>query len=330
MTPEPMLRVSGLVKRFPVRSGFLQREENHVLAVDGVDLSLERGQTLGVVGESGSGKSTLARCILRLAEPSAGDIRFHGADVNALRGAELSAFRRSAGMVFQDPLASLNRRQTVGQAIAEPLRVHRLTVGSRATRRRVEDLLAMVHLDVSHASRYPKELSGGQRQRVAIARAMATEPELLVLDEPVSSLDVSIGAQVLNLLMDLQAQTGVAYIFISHDLSVVHHVADEVAVMYLGAFVETGSCDAVFTRPRHPYTQALLSAIPVADPMLERQRTRIRLRGEPPSPLVKPSGCRFHTRCRMVVEDCRRVVPLLEGDAGHAVACILADTSPDG
>lgn len=334
-SPEPgaasssssLLSVEGLVKVYPARTGVLQRVEGEVRAVDGVSFSLGAGETLGLVGESGSGKSTLARCVLRLVEPTAGQVCFGGEDVLGLRGAALRRYRRRAGFVSQDPYASLNHRHTVGEALTEPLRVHGLVEGRAAARRRVLELLDLVRLDAGTAGRFPQELSGGQRQRVTIARAMASGPALLVLDEPVSSLDVSIGAQILNLLADVQAETSVAYLFISHDLSVVRHVAHRVAVMYLGAVMETGAVDDLFDRPRHPYTQALLSAVPVADPEHERERLRIRLQGEVPSPLDIPPGCRFHPRCRWAQAECAARVPGLDavGEPGQRVACLFPE-----
>ncbi len=325
--PPPLLSVEGLVKVYPVRTGVLQRVEGEVRAVDGVSFSIRAGETLGLVGESGSGKSTLARCVLRLVEPTAGRVCFEGEDVSSLKGTALRRYRRRAGFVSQDPYASLNHRQTVGEALAEPLRVHGLVEGRAGARRRVRELLDLVRLDAGTSSRFPQELSGGQRQRVTIARAMAAQPELLVLDEPVSSLDVSIGAQILNLLADVQAETSVAYLFISHDLSVVRHVAHRVAVMYLGAVMETGAVDDLFDRPRHPYTQALLSAVPVADPGRERERLRIPLQGEVPSPLDIPAGCRFHPRCRWAQPECTARVPGLDpaGEPGQRVACLFPE-----
>jgi oligopeptide/dipeptide ABC transporter ATP-binding protein len=315
----PILAVEGLVKHFPVRKGVLQRVVGRVRAVDGVDLALAPGETLALVGESGCGKSTLGRLVLRLIEPTAGAIRFEGRDIRALKGRALRDLRGRMQIIFQDPYASLNPTMTVGDMIAEPLMLH--GVGDARTRaRRVEELLGLVGLMPHHARRFPHEFSGGQRQRIGIARALAVEPRLIVADEPVSALDVSIQAQVINLMRDLQRRFGLSYILISHGLAVVKHVADRVAVMYLGKIVEIGDKRALFGNPRHPYTQALLSAIPVPDPAVKRKRAI--LEGDVPSPLNPPPGCRFHTRCAFAQERCRKEEPLLEEAAGaHRVAC---------
>jgi oligopeptide/dipeptide ABC transporter ATP-binding protein len=308
-----------VTKDFPGRDG-----RGTVRAVDGVSLTLAPGETLGIVGESGCGKSTLARLMLRLLEPTAGRVRFAGEDLLALGSRTLRARRRDMQIVFQDPYASLDTRLSVGAIVAEPLQIHR--IGDRPQRqRRVAELLSMVGLEAEAAGRYPHEFSGGQRQRIGIARAIALEPKLVVLDEPVSALDVSIQSQILNLLMDLKARLGLSYVFISHDLAVVEHVSDRVAVMYLGRVVEATTTSALYAKPAHPYTQALMSAAPELDP--ERRTQRIVLAGDPPSPEQPPPGCPFHPRCPQVMERCKRDVPLTRdiGDPGqtHSVGCHL-------
>ncbi len=325
---EPLLEVTGLAKHYPVREGLiLARQVGLVRAVDGVSFTVNRGETLALVGESGCGKSTTARLVLRLIEPSAGTISFEGVDVTRSKGAAQRGMRRRMQIVFQDPYASLNPRLTVAETIAEPMAVH--DIGDTASRRaRVEELLGLVGLRPFHADRYPHEFSGGQRQRIGIARALSVQPDLVVCDEPVSALDVSIQAQVVNLLKDLQRRFGLAYLFIAHDLAVVKHVADRVAVMYLGQIVETAAKADLFTRPRHPYTRALLAAIPHPDP---KRRGQVKpLGGDVPSPMNPPSGCRFHTRCPFVQDRCRTEAPALRPmGKGHEAACHFAETLPD-
>jgi peptide/nickel transport system ATP-binding protein/oligopeptide transport system ATP-binding protein len=315
----PLLEASGLVKHFPASRNLFGRPTSFVRAVDGVSFHVDAGETLALVGESGCGKSTVSRLVLRLIEPNAGSVRFEGRDLLSLDASALRAFRRQAQIIFQDPYASLNPRMTVGQILGEPLALHDL-VPATARRARIEELLRLVGLDPRVARRYPHEFSGGQRQRVAIARALAVQPKLIICDEPVSALDVSIRSQILNLLRDLQDRLGLSYIFVSHDLAVVKHIADRVAVMNLGGIVETAETEALFASPRHPYSRALLSAIPVPKP--QAKRARMILQGEMPSALNPPSGCRFHTRCPFAVERCRTEVPQLIADnAAHATAC---------
>jgi peptide/nickel transport system ATP-binding protein len=320
----PLLTVENLTKQFVLRRSLIGRPTLSLTAVDGVSFTIAPGETLALVGESGSGKTTVGRLVLRLIEPSAGRVRFAGRDVFALDAAALRAFRRSAQLVFQDPYASLNPRMTVGDILAEPLALHAIVPPARR-RQRVAELIATVGLDPRFARRYPHEFSGGQRQRIAIARALAVEPKLIVCDEPVSSLDVSIRSQILNLLRDLQRRLGLAYLFISHDLAVVKHIADRVAVMNFGRIVEVATAQALFAAPRHPYSRALLSAIPVPSPRAKRDR--MIPTGDMPSVIEPPPGCRFHTRCPFAVERCRSEQPLLidAGDgqdgAGHATAC---------
>ena len=319
---DALLVVRGLKKHFPVRAGFLSRVKSHVRAVDGVTFHVRRGETVGLVGESGSGKTTAGRTLLRLVEPTGGEARFDGQDVFAMPKDELRRLRRRAQIVFQDPFASLNPRMTVGDALREVLHVHDLAEGEAADRR-IAELLELVGLIPEHRYRYPHEFSGGQRQRIGIARALSVEPDFIVCDEPVSALDVSVQAQVLNLLQDLQERLGVAYLFIAHDLSVVEHVSDQIAVMYLGRIVEYAPAAALYASPKHPYTRALLSAIPV--PVPNRKRSRIVLPGDMPSPANPPSGCPFHTRCPHPLKDadCAKIVPpLAEKAPGHFAACI--------
>ncbi len=321
----PLLEVEGLKTWFPVRSPLLRRTVGQIRAVDGVGLRVEAGRTLGLVGESGCGKSTLGRTIVRLIEPTEGAIRVDGADVTRARGRDLMAMRRRVQMVFQDPYASLNPRLQVGDAIGEPLDIHRLVRSPREKRERVEALLDKVGLGVEAMERYPHEFSGGQRQRIGIARALVLNPELLVADEPVSALDVSVQAQVINLMRDLQREFHLGYLFIAHDLSVVRHISDDVAIMYLGRIVETGPKTTLFAKPRHPYTRGLLLSVPVPDPT-RRRASHAPLAGGLPDPADPPPGCTFHPRCPYATDICRREQPELRpfGDA-QTVACHHAE-----
>ena len=328
-----LLEVRGLEVHFPIRSGIvLQRTVGHVRAVDGIDLDVRRGTTLGLVGESGCGKSTFGRAVLRLVEPTAGTVRFDGVDLTTLKGEQLRKARRRMQMVFQDPMASLDPRQDVESLLVEPMRAHELAGGASAWRARVRELLDLVGLPASAASKYPHEFSGGQRQRIGIARAIALEPELVIADEPVSALDVSVQAQVVNLLEELQQRLGLTYVVIAHDLAVVRHISDEIGVMYLGSLVEQSPSEDLYTQPLHPYTISLISAIPVPDPEVEDRRERILLAGDLPSPANPPSGCRFHTRCPFrQATRCHDEVPALRELApGHRVACHWAEDVRDG
>ena len=320
-----LLEVRDLVKYFRVGGGLFGSRAGVVRAVDGVSFEIRRGETLGLVGESGCGKTTTGRCILQLERPTSGQIVFEGRDLTVLGEDELRPIRRKMQVIFQDPYSSLNPRMTVGQIIAEPLAVHGIVPDRTQRAQRVSELLSHVGLLPQHGHRYPHQLSGGQRQRVGIARALAVEPSLIVCDEPVSALDVSIQAQIINLLEDLQAQFGLTYLFVAHDLSVVRHISDRVAVMYLGKIVEITDRKSLYDIPLHPYTKALLSAVPIPDPVLEAQRERTVLSGEVPSPLNPPTGCVFHPRCPIAVDRCRLEVPdLREIRPGHRAACLLA------
>jgi oligopeptide/dipeptide ABC transporter ATP-binding protein len=325
-TSTPLLTVRDLQVHFPVRRGLLQREVGRVRAVDGVSFEVAEGRTLGLVGESGCGKSTTGRAILRLVEPTAGQVRLGDRELTTLGPRELRAARRQMQMVFQDPYASLNPRMTVFDTLAEPLRGYGVTQSTKATTHEVAELMRKVGLEPAYMRRYPHEFSGGQRQRIGIARALALGPKLVVADEPVSALDVSIQAQVINLLVELQVELGLTYVFIAHDLAVVRHISSEIAVMYLGRIVERAPAAALFRQPQHPYTEALLSAVAVPDPVAERQRKRIVLTGDVPSPLAPPPGCHFHTRCPRVIDRCRVEAPeLTERSSGHLAACHLPE-----
>jgi oligopeptide/dipeptide ABC transporter ATP-binding protein len=320
---EPLVEVDGLSVEFKVSARDWRATTQRLRAVDGVTFDIRRGETLALVGESGCGKTTVGRALLRLYDPHEGRIRFDGVDITTLSGGELKSFRRRAQMIFQDPYASLNPRMKVEEIVAEPLRAH--GVGkSGARRERVREMLRLVGLPEAAARRFPHAFSGGQRQRIGIARALALDPAFVVCDEPVSALDVSIQAQVINLLKDIQAELGLTLLFIAHDLAVVRHAADRIAVMYLGQIVELGGRDEIFQDPRHPYTQSLISAVPIPDPERERSRQRIVLRGDVPSPITPPTGCRFHTRCPFAMAVCREVEPELRPlGVGRLVACHL-------
>ena len=319
MTSSTLVQIENLKKHFPASGG------QSVRAVDGVSFNIERGETLGLVGESGCGKTTVGRCLLRLIEPTSGEIKFDGQDLLCLGKSEMRALRRRMQIVFQDPYSSLNPRMKVGDIIGEPLIVH--SIGNKQERKdRIAELLKVVKLDPDYANRYPHQFSGGQRQRIGIARALALNPDFIVADEPVSALDVSVQAQVVNLLQDLQAQFGLTYLFISHGLAVVEHISTRVGVMYLGKIVELASSAELYENPKHPYTQALLASIPLPDPEQTRDRKRIALSGEVPTPMNPPSGCRFHTRCPYVMEKCKNTEPeFKEITPGHFAACFLND-----
>jgi oligopeptide transport system ATP-binding protein len=316
-----LVEVRDLAKYFPIYAGLLSRHVADVKAVDGVSFDIDAGETLGLVGESGSGKTTIGRMLLHLLPATKGSIRYDGAEITTMRADDIRRLRRQIQIIFQDPYASLNPRMTIGEIIGEPLRIHGIASG-RAAQERVQELLRLVGLRPYSANRYPHEFSGGQRQRIGIARALAVDPKFIVCDEPVSALDVSIQAQVINLLEDLQRQLGLTYLFIAHDLSVVRHISTRVAVMYVGKIVELSSRDELYERPLHPYTQALLSAIPIPDPSAERRRKRIVLSGDIPSPVDPPSGCRFHTRCPIAFERCVIEDPVFRDyGGGHFTAC---------
>ena len=324
---EPVLEVRGLVKHFPLTKGILfKKQVGAVRAVDGIDMKLYKGETLGVVGESGCGKSTTARLLMRLEQPTEGQILFHGEDIAQLSGKALKAVRRNIQIVLQDPYSSLNPRMTVGDIVGEPFQIHKEVAPKGSRRKKVQELLEVVGLSPEHINRYPHQFSGGQRQRIGIARGLALRPEIIVCDEPVSALDVSVQAQVINLFEKLQDELGLSYVFIAHDLSVVRHICDRVAVMYLGKVVETGDEEQIYERPTHPYTQALLSAVPVPDPTLRGKRDQIMLEGDVPSPANPPSGCRFRTRCWKVQDICSVDEPELIVHEGldHPSACHFA------
>jgi oligopeptide transport system ATP-binding protein len=329
MTGEIILQAENLVKYYPIKAGVLRRTVGQVKALDGVSFELYKGETLGIVGESGCGKSTLARMLMRLEEPTAGKLIFDGVDVYSQKGGAMRRLRRDIQIVFQDPYTSLNPRKTVGDIVGEPFEIHTDVLPKRDRRQRVEQLLELVGLNPEHINRYPHQFSGGQRQRIGIARGLALNPKVIVCDEPVSALDVSVQAQVVNLLEDLQRRLGLAYIFIAHDLSVVRHISNRVGVMYLGKLVELGDEDQIYSRPTHPYTQALLSAVPLPDPTMRNIREQIVLTGDVPSPANPPPACRFHTRCWKAQEICSIDEPLLierpDGESAHVSACHFAE-----
>jgi len=327
---DKIMEVDGLFKHFPIYAGFFRKQVGAVKAVDGISFDVLQGETLGLVGESGCGKSTTARLLLRLMEPTEGSIKFEGREIAGIKGEELKALRREMQMIFQDPYSSLNPRKTVGSIISDPFIIHGLKKDTRERKQAVQDLMDLVGLNPEHYNRYPHEFSGGQRQRIGVARALALNPKVIVADEPVSALDVSIQAQVLNLLRDLQRELGLTLIFIAHDLSVVRHMCDRVAVMYLGRIVELATSDQLYSHPRMPYTGALMSAVPVADPRLAAAKKRQVLTGDVPSPTNPPPGCRFHTRCWKAQEVCRNEDPPLEAkDGGNLAACHFPLTDPE-
>jgi oligopeptide transport system ATP-binding protein len=320
-----LLRVEDLFVHFPIYRGFIRRQVGAVHAVDGIGFDVKRGETLGLVGESGSGKSTTGRAILQLRRPTSGNVHFDGVDLVALKGEHLRHMRRKMQMIFQDPYASLNPRMTVGEIVGEPLVAHKVGK-TKEIEERVKQLLELVKLEPAFISRYPHEFSGGQRQRIGVARALALQPSFIVCDEPISALDVSIQAQVVNLLEELQGRFNLTYLFIAHDLSMVRHISDRVAVMYLGAIMELASRDEIYLRPLHPYTQALLSAVPIPDPIEDAKRKRVILQGDIPSPVNPPSGCRFRTRCPIAQDVCAESRPeFREIKPGHFVACFFAE-----
>ena len=329
MTREVVLQAENLVKHYPIKAGVLRRTVGQVKALDGVSFELYKGETLGIVGESGCGKSTLARMLMRLEEPTAGKLTFDGVDVYSQKGRAMRRLRRDIQIVFQDPYTSLNPRMTVGDIVGEPFEIHTDVLLKGDRRQRVQQLLELVGLNPEHINRYPHQFSGGQRQRIGIARGLALNPKVIICDEPVSALDVSVQAQVVNLLAELQAGLGLAYIFIAHDLSVVRHISDRVGVMYLGKIVEIGDEDQIYSRPTHPYTQALLSAVPMPDPTKRNSREQIVLTGDVPSPANPPVACRFHTRCWKAQEICSVDEPLLiarpDGESSHESACHFAE-----
>jgi oligopeptide transport system ATP-binding protein len=326
---EVVLKAENLVKHYPIKAGVLRRTVGYVKALDGVSFELYKGETLGIVGESGCGKSTLGRMLMRLEEPTDGKLIFDGVDVYSQRGSAMRKLRRDIQIVFQDPYTSLNPRMTVGDIVGEPFEIHTDVVPKRERRQRVQELLDLVGLNPEHINRYPHQFSGGQRQRIGIARGLALNPKVIICDEPVSALDVSVQAQVVNLLGELQGRLGLAYIFIAHDLSVVRHISDRVGVMYLGKLVELGDEDQIYSRPTHPYTQALLSAVPLPDPTMRNMREQIVLTGDVPSPANPPPACRFHTRCWKAQEICSIDEPLLverpDGESAHLSACHFAE-----